>query len=296
MKGLIKLVLCGVILVATVTGCGGQAAGRPATATGCAAFAVDAVRRQVPVGRQVAAGGLPAPCRGLGPAGLGQAVRIAVGQLALHADKARRRHLAGLARPHLAYLIDAAQREAAARAAARSRGPSRGGTGSGSGPAPPGRHLPVGVAALIAWLLTAGSGAVLVGKRLTRGSGGPGSGRPGSGRPGSSGPGSGRAGPAGRLPAVLVSHFGLAAAGLAVWSGYLLSGWAPLAWAALGILLPVAGLGMATLVLTIPDPGTGPGPLPRGKAPVVVIAGHGVLATLTLLLALLAAVTAVLPR
>ena len=275
MKGLIKLMIGGTILVATAAGCGSLSPREPATPSGCAAFAVDAIRRHIPVGQEIPAGGLPAPCRGLGPDGLGQAVRIAVGRFTSHADKARRRHLAGLARSHLGYLIGAAQREAAARAAARSSGPSRRGTGPGSGPATPAWHIPVGVAALVAWLLTAGSGAVLVGKRLA-----------------------GRRGQVlgGRLPGVLVSHFGLAVGGLAVWTGYLLSGWTPLAWAALGILLPVAGLGMATLILTIPDPGSGPGPLPRGKAPVLVIAGHGVLATLTMLLVLLAAVAAVLPR
>ena len=278
MRSLVKLVLGGLILAASVTaaGCGGQAAGRPPTATGCAAFAVDAARAHLPVGRVAPVGGLPAPCRGLGPAGLSQAVRIAVGQLALHAGKARRRHLAGLARARLGYLIGAAQREAAARAAARPGGPSRRGTGRGAATAPSGAHVPVGVAALIAWLLTAGSGAVLVGRRLARG-------------PASTGP-------AARLPAVLVIHLGLAVGGLAVWTGYLLSGWAPLAWAALGVLLPVAGLGMATLLATIPDPSPGAGPLAGGKAPVVVIAGHGVLATVTLLLALLGAVAAVLPH
>jgi hypothetical protein len=272
-KGLAQVALCGLILTATVVGCGDQSAGRPATAAQCAASAVDAVRRHVPVGGQAAARGLPGPCRGLGPAGLGQAVRIAVSQLTLHADKARRRHLAGLARAHLAYLIGAAQRAAAARAAARPPGPSRSATGTGAGPVRPGWHLPVDVAALLAWLATAGSGAVLAGQRIAR-----------------------ARIRKGRLPAVLVGHLGLAAGGLAVWTGYLLTGWAPLAWTALGILLPVAGLGMATLILTIPDPGSGPAAVPRGKAPVVVIAGHGALATLTLLLALLAAVAAVLPR
>ena len=275
MKVLVKLVLGGMFLIGTAAGCGSQGApGPPATPSGCGAFAADAVRRHVPVGQEIPPGGLPAPCRGLGPAGLSQAVRIAVGGLTLHADKARRRHLAGLARAHLGYLIGAAAREAAARAAARSRGRPRGGTGSGSGPAPPGWHVPVGVAALVAWLLTAASGAVLAGRRLARR----------------------RHVPGGRLPGVLVCHLGLAVGGLAVWTGYLLSGWTPLAWAALGILLPVAGLGMATLILTIPDPGSGSGPQPRGKAPVLVIAGHGVLATLTMLFALLAAVAAILPR
>ena len=277
MKSVGKLVIGGLILAAAAAGCGGQAAGRPATATGCAAFAVDAIRAHVPVGSATPASRLPGPCRGLGPAALSQAVRIAAGQLALHAGKARRRHLVGLARAHLANLIGAAQREAAAaaRAAARSGRPSRPRTGSAAGPATSGWHIPVGVAALIAWLLTAGSGAVLVGKRLAR--------RRGSVL-------------RGRLPAVLVVHLGLAVGGLATWTGYLLSGWAPLAWAAVGILAPVAGLGMATLLLTIPDPSSGPGPGTRSRAPVVVIAGHGALATLTMLLALLGAVAAVVSR
>ena len=283
MKGLFKLLLGGLILAVTAAGCGDQAAGGRATATGCAAFAVDAVRQHVPVGGPAAAGGLPRPCRGLGPAALTQAVMIAVSQLdGRHVNKARRRHLAGLARAHLGYLIRAAQRaaqraaaRAAQRAAARPGGPSGPGTGSSAGPAPLGWHVPVGVAALIAWLLTAGSGAVLVGRRLARRRGN----MPGT-----------------RLPAVLVIHLGLAVGGLAVWAGYLLSGWAPLAWAALGILAPVAGLGMATLLLTIPDPSSGPGPMTRSRAPVLMIVGHGVLATLTMLLALLGAVAAVVPR
>jgi len=50
-------------------------------------------------------------------------------------------------------------------------------------------------------------------------------------------------GPGGRAPLVLVSHFCLAAVGLAIWAGYLLTSWVPLAWVALGVLLPVAGTG-----------------------------------------------------
>jgi manganese efflux pump family protein len=274
-KSLVRLVLAGLLLTVTAAGCDGQAAGGPATATGCAAYAVDAIRAHEPVGSATQASRLPAPCRGLGPAALSQAVRIAAGQFAQHAGKARRRHLTGLARAHLGYLIGAAQREATARAAARPGGPSRPGTGSSARPSPPGWHVPVGVAALVAWLLTAGSGAVLVARRLAR--------RRGSG-------------PGARLPAVLIVHLGLAVGGLAAWTGYLLTGWAPLAWTALGILAPVAGLGMATLLATIPDPISGPGPVASSRAPVLVIAGHGVLATLTMLLALLGAVAAVVPR
>ena len=104
---------------------------------------------------------------------------------------------------------------------------------------------------------------------------------------------------------MVFSHFGLAIGGLGIWIGYLLTRWAPVAWIALAILLPVAGLGMATLIQAIPDPdpATGGDPvrhppaLPYAavrtrKMPVVMIAAHGALATATLLLALLGSVAA----
>ena len=104
---------------------------------------------------------------------------------------------------------------------------------------------------------------------------------------------------------MVVSHFGLAIGGLGAWIGYLLTRWAPVAWIALAILLPVAGLGMATLIQAIPDPDPTPGGDPvrdppalqsaavrTRKMPVVMIAAHGALATATLLLALLGSVAA----
>jgi hypothetical protein len=100
---------------------------------------------------------------------------------------------------------------------------------------------------------------------------------------------------------MVFSHFGLAIGGLGTWIGYLLTLWAPVAWIALAILLPVAGLGMATLIQAIPDPDGGPvrdpPALPSAavrtrKIPVVMIAAHGALATATLLLALLGSAAA----
>jgi hypothetical protein len=43
--------------------------------------------------------------------------------------------------------------------------------------------------------------------------------------------------------------------GLAFWILYFITGWAGLAWAAVILLLPVAGLGMAVVTLGLPDPG-----------------------------------------
>jgi hypothetical protein len=229
---------------------------------------------------------LPGPCRRLGPASLSQAVRIAVSQLSDHGDKAEQRHLAGRARNRVGVLIAAAQRAAAQQAMARRHRPARrcgraGRCGARSGPRSSGVGIPVSLAALGAWLLTAASGGVLLAKWLAHR--GP---RHHGRSPGGSG-------------AVIFSHLGLAVAGLAAWIGYLLPHWAPLAWVALFILLPVAGLGMAALVQAIPEPDRAPSHRSvlaavqtRNSAPVVMIAAHGVLATATLLLALLGSVAA----
>src|SRR5579875_1937350 len=103
-----------------------------------------------------------------------------------------------------------------------------------------------------------------------------------------------------RPPALNAAHLGLAAAGLAAWTGYLATGLAGLAWAGAALLIPVTGLGMS-LVFLAPGaasrPGTGP-PSAAGTArarhrpPVLVLAGHLVPASATVLLAFLAAIGA----
>ncbi len=231
-------------------------------------------------------------------------------ELAGHGNKAMQRHLGGLARAHLGFLIIPAQRAAAQRVATERAAATRaaahraaahraaahraavGGTASDVGS--PGTRVPVRLAALAAWLLTAGSGGVLLANWLASGRRRRAAGSPGRFR-GSAGPSRG----------MVFSHFGLAIGGLGIWIGYLLTRWAPVAWIALAILLPVAGLGMATLIQAIPDPdpATGGDPvrhppaLPYAavrtrKMPVVMIAAHGALATATLLLALLGSVAA----
>ncbi|MGH3408843.1 MAG: hypothetical protein ACRDRJ_41065, partial [Streptosporangiaceae bacterium] len=64
--------------------------------------------------------------------------------------------------------------------------------------------------------------------------------------------GQGRAG--GMPPAILLGHFGLAAAGLGLWIAFMASDVRALAWTAASLLLPTAGLGMATLVTALPEP------------------------------------------
>jgi len=152
-----------------------------------------------------------------------------------------------------------------------------------------------------------------------------------------------RARAAGLPPVVIVSHFALAVAGLVTWIAFVAADVAVLAWIAVGLLLLIAGLGMATLVTGLPDSAAAGGPagqgpqlatrmagtamagtamagtamagtatagtatpgaatawattagtavLGRPRAPVTVIAAHGVLAAATILLVLLAAISA----
>jgi len=96
----------------------------------------------------------------------------------------------------------------------------------------------------------------------------------------------------GRPPVVLIAHASLAIAGLGIWTAFLATGAAYLAWLAVAMLLVIAGLGMATLVTGLPEPEAGGPSSARPTAQVLVIAGHGALATTAILLVLLAAVGA----
>ena len=116
---------------------------------------------------------------------------------------------------------------------------------------------------------------------------------------------------------VTLGHAGAASAGLLAWIAYLVTGWTGLGWLAVGILLAVIGLGMATLTVwtaqasrpaSPPAPGPGrraraAGPRPAGRTSVpprrtrgdlriIVPVVHGLAASATILLALLTVVTA----
>jgi hypothetical protein len=77
-------------------------------------------------------------------------------------------------------------------------------------------------------------------------------------------------------PGVLVAHFSLALTGLVTWICYLVTGAEPVAWLAVGLLVPGIGMGITTVTLWTPyprPPGTGqpgqesPGQAPAGQAP-----------------------------
>lgn len=106
-----------------------------------------------------------------------------------------------------------------------------------------------------------------------------------------------------RLPVpVVLGHVTLAVTGLALWVAYLVAHQDRLAWSSIGVLCGIALLGFTMFARWIPvyrDPVTAAG-LPGSQAagpaesnfPVAVVAAHGMFAVTTLILAVLATVTA----
>jgi hypothetical protein len=211
----------GTFIALFAAGCGAPPGSAPKhTVQGCAAYGLHAIEHHITVTWK------PAPCQGLSKAEVNQAVALAVVRAAGDARKTIRRKREGAAAPYLDHLVSTLPPVASAAP-----------TGARSAAARRGRDLPMGIAALIAWLVAAGSGAYVLGSWIARG---------GSLRRPARGAG------IGSPPALLFGHFGLALCGLASWVAYLVTGWAALAWVAVAVLLPVAGLGMATLVTGLP--------------------------------------------
>lgn len=133
-------------------------------------------------------------------------------------------------------------------------------------------------AALITWVLTAGGGFVLLSIWLRRG---------GMQQ---------REGGSRIRPPLILSHFGLAATGLVIWIIYLASDSDALAWIALVILAIVATLGWTMFAIWLrrrKQPGAATEPaapaMPAEQHfPVAIVALHGLLAVITVLLVLLA--------
>src|SRR6266513_1953787 len=136
-------------------------------------------------------------------------------------------------------------------------------------------------AALIAWVLTAGGGFILLSIWLSRG-----------------GMRQGREGGARIRPPLIISHFLLAATGLVIWIIYLASDSDTLAWIAFVLLLVVALLGFTMLAIWLQQRQGRAGAVETATAdqpaeqnfPVPVVALHGLLAATTLVLVFLTAV------
>lgn len=128
----------------------------------------------------------------------------------------------------------------------------------------------MGIAALVAWVLTAGGGAFMLAKWV----GGGGHKRPGNTK---------------LSPALVFGHFVLAAVGLVLWIVYVVTGGHGIGWLALVVLIPVVVLGFVMLARWVPTyRGQGTEDVPERSFPVAVVGGHGALAVVTIVLALIA--------
>jgi hypothetical protein len=96
---------------------------------------------------------------------------------------------------------------------------------------------PVGIAALIAWLLTVSIGAYMLRTYIARG---------GLRRQRVTG--------VGVPPQVVFGHAGVALTGLALWVSYLASGWDPLAWLGVVLVGTAISLGICMVTLWTPYP------------------------------------------
>ena len=249
--------------------------GQRATPAACYAFAVQALRQRTIVRH------LPPVCRGLGPEQvnlvIGRAIRTVVGPL----PKASARQLAEADSRYLGSLI-------------RPVPPPRPAS-LGAGPAATSSTAAARLAALAAWLAAAAAGMYLLAGRLTR-----------TGR---------RRIRVMGVPAwVAGGHAGLAVAGLGIWVAFVVTASSVLGWIDAVLTWVIAGLGMSTLLADAPAPDAPTQPMRTAppaaataalvspaaagtnalvspaRAPVVTIALHGVLATATIALVLVAVI------
>jgi hypothetical protein len=237
-----------------------QSGPAPNTAA-CYAFAVSALERHVVVRRT------PPECARLGAAQLNEAVARAIRTVVGPLPKAAARRQADADSRYLASLIRQSKPPRPASLA--------------TGPASTSGTLVARLAALAAWLAAAlAGGYLLLGRRRPR---------------------SRRRVLALRLP---YAHAGLAATGLCIWVGFTVTAAPSLGWIAVALTWVIAGLGMATLLgdgpaspartapaaAAVTATGTAPGAGVSARAPVLVIALHGALAAVTILLVLLAVI------
>ena len=248
--------MAGAALAGAVAGCSSQPAVTEGSTDSCYLFALSAIHRHVTVTS------VPPACQGLSREEVNVAVDRALRAAAAGLrGRVAQRDLIGRDSQYVAGLIRAVP---ASSPPAVTAPPSR----------PPSQAV-LKLAALITWLVTVGLGVSMMARWITR-----------IRRHGAQS--------RGRGPVLNFTHFGLALTGLVTWISYLATGLTGLAWAACGLLLAVASLGMALVFLA---PGaaaaeTGPGdnPPPAGRPPVPVIAAHITAACITILLALLAAI------
>lgn len=268
--------LAGAVLTAVLLASLAGTAARPAgggSLQACVAYAHAAIERHA----QAAAA--PPACAGLSPAEVNQAAGNAIRMTLTKGTKAARRRQEIAAARWTRAMFTA---PAPARPSSPGSPPGRpaGSTrvnGLGLGGV---SELAARVGALLAWLATVASGGWILVRWLLAG-------------------GSLRRGSATAVPsAVTLSHAGGGLLGLLLWAVFMATGWAALAWVSLGILVPVAGLGMSVLLLGLPRPARAPLGGRRGSArgpggfPAFAVAAHGLCVVVVLLLVLTATVAA----
>ena len=305
----VSQVVTGAVLAGMVlAGCSSQPAVPRGSVSSCTQFGIRAIRRHVTVTT------VPAACQGLSQEELNVAVGRALRTAAAGArGKVRQRQLIARDSPYLAALIHAVPapgQPVPGQSVPGQSVPGQSVPGQPAVAAPrsgPPSPAALGLAALATWLVTVGLGLSMMARWITR-----------TRRHGAQ--------PGGRGPVLNFTHLGLALTGLLAWIVYLVTGVTGLAWAACGLLLPVTGLGM-TLVFLAPSerpapdpvrtparastgtpvgdltgtPAVGPAgasaraqaaarsPLTSRRSSAFVIAAHITAASLTILLAVLAA-------
>jgi hypothetical protein len=261
--------LTGVCCVLLAAGCstGPVTSYRPTEDT-CYHLAVQALQRHVVLPAD------PPACAGLSPAEVNMAVARAIGTVTRAQPKAIARRLTSLARPYLDNLVRAIP-PAPTPAVGPPAGPPAGQQAVAH--ARPARDLPLDLAALGAWVLTASAGLYMLAPWLVRWLAHRLRCR-----------GRGRA--ADSATAFTLTHFGLALTGLGIWIAFVATDLLVLAWVALCLVVLIAGLGMGVLAAALPEPTRASATARRAERPVAVIAAHGALATLTILLVLTAAI------
>jgi manganese efflux pump family protein len=250
------MIAAGMVLTATA-GCSSQPTVTEGSSNACFLFALSAIQHHVTVTAE------PAACQGLSQVevneAVGRALRAATAGVR---GKVAQRELIARNTPYVAALIHVVPASGPpAVTAPPSRSPSQ---------------AALNLAALIAWLVTVGLGVSMMARWIIR---------------------TRRHGAQPRRvrgPVLNFTHFGLALTGLLTWISYLATGVTGLAWAACGLLLAVASLGMTLVFLS---PATAPAearpgddPPPVRRPPVPVIAAHITAACVTILLATLAAI------
>jgi hypothetical protein len=252
----VKLAVAAVFVLLACVACA-TGAGQPSLAR-CTAYGVQAIRHRTVVHA------VPAACAGLSHEQVNSAVAIAVREAVGPRPKAPARRLAAQDSRYLAPLITsipAPPPVAVSTASAASAGGTE-----------------LSLFALGCWVLTASAGSYLVVRtRIVRRR-------------------QGRWSARGSLGAIIASHVGAAVACVATLAAFAVTGTRAVGWAAAGLVITAAGFGMATLVTALPDPGgTARAPAARAarrqQSIVAVIALHGVLATVTILLVWLAVVS-----